>query len=74
MSGFKDKDEFLYFREFILSLRDKKPQAFQAFLSKLREAYKKRLARLVDYRRVVVDSESGKTEARRVVKIRRRKR
>lgn len=62
----------MYFREFFLTLRDKKPKAFQAFLGKLREVYRKRLVKLVDFRRVVVDSETGKTEARRVVRIKRR--
>lgn len=74
ISQLKSVDEFLCFRNFILRLKDLKPVGFQKFVNSLRGNYKKKLVKLVDFKRIVVDDETGKTEARRVVKIKRRKR
>jgi len=68
----KKKDEFLYFKDFILKFKTENEEYFKQIFSKMSENSKSYLRNSFQKERVVIDPTEGVTQARRIVKIKKR--
>ena len=72
MTTIKEKDEFVFFRDFVKNFRTQQPHIFEAIFNKISEKGQEFLRDSLRRQRVVVDKNSNTTEARKVLKIKRR--
>ena len=67
----KDEDEFLIFKNYLMAYK-KNPAQYQAILYNLGQDYVKKLKNVIPFQRIPI-GDKGQTQARKLVRIRRKK-
>jgi len=69
----KAEDEFAYFKNIILMIKDKNPAALKHFIDQLPEAKQNYLRHVLQTQRIMINTDDKKLQARRIIKIKGKK-